>query len=168
MLHISRIFNEGALRASAYDRHLVISGAKVTLADGEGRSCEEIALSREHAELAKFLKAKHNAVTDARDKAMKAANAAAYAAAAAERKNVIPLVSAVDKVIANGLVSLAIAGDIISGGQEGGANADNDEEYIKKNLELESQLGDVERKLRLDRLYAKGQKKADKPPRVYF
>jgi hypothetical protein len=48
-----------------------------------------------------------------------------------------------------------------------GPNDGADEAYIKKNTELEAQLGDVERKLRLDRLYAK------RPPqkvqaRVYF
>ena len=48
--------------------------------------------------------------------AANAANAAAYAAAAKDRKDIIPIVSPVEEVIAQGLVSLAIAGDIISEG----------------------------------------------------
>jgi hypothetical protein len=66
--------------------------------------------------VAELLGSKHNAVTDARDKAANAAQAAAYAAAARDRKDVIPIVSPVEEVIAQGLVSLAIAGDIISEG----------------------------------------------------
>ena len=38
--------------------------------------------------------------------------------------------------------------------------------YMRKNQELEAQLGDVERKLRLDRLYATRPPK--QKPRVYF
>ena len=66
--------------------------------------------------MAELLGSKHNAVTDARDKAANAAQAAAYAAAARDRKDVIPIVTPVEEVIAQGLVSLAIAGDIISEG----------------------------------------------------
>ena len=81
---------------------------------------------------------------------------------------------ATSQVIAQGLVSLAVAGDIINESlartskEEMGAPAgdEGDAAYMRKNSELEVQLGDVEKKLRLDRLYsAKPQKHA---PRVYF
>ena len=97
-----------------------------------------------------------------------------------------------EDVIAQGLVSLAIAGDIVAGSgdedllaaadQAAGMAAldqaageqkeaqekgeDEDEAYMRKNQELEAQLGDVEKKLRLDRLYASRPPKT--LPRVYF
>ena len=195
---------------------LIQACVKVTIPDGEGRECEDIAEQRGHEELANMLRQKHHAVTDARDKAASAATAAAYAAAAADRKDIIPIVSPVEDVIAQGLVSLAIAGDII-GGMEGSENEAQQEDgeggggvvvsseggrgtgtgeggsgeggsgegggggegtaaatvvesedmaYLRKNSELEAQLGDVERKLRLDKLYATRPPKAK--PRVYF
>ena len=171
---------------------LLQAGVTVTRQDGEGRNCEQIAESRGHTELAKLLQEKHHAVTDARDKAASAAQAAAYAAAAAARKDIIPILSPVEDVIAQGLVSLAIAGDIVAGSgdedllaaadQAAGMAAldqaageqkeaqekgeDEDEAYMRKNQELEAQLGDVEKKLRLDRLYASRPPKT--LPRVYF
>lgn len=138
----------------------------------------QIAEQRGHFELATLLRTKHHAVTDARDKAASAAAAAAYAAAEKERQGIIPIVSPVEDVIAQGLVSLAVAGDIINGGKletaaagsaaspaDGSSSDDAHDAYMRKNAELEAQLGDVERKIRLDRLYST---RPSKPkPRVY-
>ena len=105
-----------------------------------------------------------------REQAASAAAAAAYAAASTGCKDIIPIVTPVEEVIAQGLVALAIAGDIIAGtaaadGQAAG-HSEADEAYLKKNMELEAQLVDVERKLRLDRLYSSRPPKL--VPRVYY
>lgn len=47
---------------------LISAGCKVDRLDGDGRSCEKIALARGHNALGKLLGQKHNAVTEARDK----------------------------------------------------------------------------------------------------
>jgi len=111
---------------------LIEAGASVTVVDGEGRNCERLAEARGHERLSALLRRKHLAVTDAASAAASAAAAAAYAAAAADRREIIPIVSPVETVIAEGLVSLAIAEDIVGadeaetdpkkegGGKEGG------------------------------------------------
>lgn len=180
--------------------HIISRGARVDLVDGDGRNCEQIARERGHTELAAMLHDKHWAVTDARDRAMSAAEAAAYAKAAAARCDIIPIVTPVEDVIAQGLVGLAIAGDIVaridesppeddvrsrrasreskestgeakeggggsSPGGSGEAASNQEEAYNRKNKELEAQLGDVERKLRLDKLYAS---QPNRDARIYY
>ena len=153
---------------------LLEAGASITERDDEGRSCEQLAESRGHEELAVMLRRKHFAVTDAATAASNAA-AAAYAAAAADRRDTIPIISPVEKVIAEGLVSLAIAEDILGTEPEkevaalkeaAAADGKSDKQLAKKNSELEVQLGKVERKLRLDRLYASRPPKVQ--PRVFY
>ena len=167
--------------------YLLERGASVTERDDDGKSGEQIAESRGHDELAVQLRRRHFAVTDAAAAASNAAAAAAYAAAAATRRDTVPIISPVEKVIAEGLVSLAIAEDIMGaepqkevGVKEVAADKQAEKQINKqpeiqankhadkqptKNSELEVQLGKVERKLRLDRLYASRPPKIR--PRVY-
>ncbi|KOO29919.1 hypothetical protein Ctob_014476 [Chrysochromulina tobinii] len=97
----------------------------------------------------------------------------------------VPIISPVEKVIAEGLVSLAIAEDVMGAEpqkevKEVAADKQAEKTINKqpeiqankpaekqptKNSELEVQLGKVERKLRLDRLYASRPPKIR--PRVY-
>jgi hypothetical protein len=154
---------------------LLEAGAKVTVPDGEGRTCDRIATERGHVSLAEMLRTKRDSVVDTANRAASAATAAAYAAAAKGSQGIIPITTPVEHVIAQGLVSLAIAGDIINGGRDAETHAegapaaaapsDADDAYARKNIELEAQLVDVERKLRLDRLYASRPERAE--ARVY-
>jgi hypothetical protein len=165
--------------------YLLERGASVTERDDDGKSGEQIAESRGHDELAVQLRRRHFAVTDAAAAASNAAAAAAYAAAAATRRDTVPIISPVEKVIAEGLVSLAIAEDVMGAEpqkevKEVAADKQAEKTINKqpeiqankpaekqptKNSELEVQLGKVERKLRLDRLYASRPPKIR--PRVY-
>ena len=93
---------------------LLQAGVTVTRQDGEGRNCEQIAESRGHTELAKLLQEKHHAVTDARDSGERRAGGGVRSGGGGA-KDIIPILSPVEDVIAQGLVSLAIAGDIAAG-----------------------------------------------------
>ena len=158
---------------------LLDRGATVTAIDGEGRSCEALAASRGHDDLAEVLKKRHSAFDDAATNAANAVAAAAYAAAAADRRDAIPIISPVEKVIADGLVSLAIEEDIVGAEPSPEVSAAEHDaakgqpakgqpaKGNKGHSELEVKLGKVERKVRLDRLYSSRPPLKIKP-RVYF